>query len=90
MASGDTKTGLTRDRWYAFRVRVQLRIYQAWCWLMGKPAALGVKTPGVVEHVVTRQIPGISVRLFGRRIWLIVPVALEFRPREPQRHRDDK
>jgi hypothetical protein len=52
--------------------------------LLGRPVRTQV-IRGRGPRKVTRQIRGISVRLFGRAFWIVVPVALEFEDLEERR-----
>jgi hypothetical protein len=52
--------------------------------LLGRPVRTQIIRGGSPRKV-TRQIRGISLRLFGRTFWIVVPVALEFEDMEKTR-----
>ena len=69
------------QRSWLFRQHLQFVCYAWWCQMRGRPLRLPAcgDSPGG-EYRTTRQIPGIALNILGRRLWLIVPVALERTP----------
>lgn len=57
---------------------IEIGVYWLWCKLRRKEFRYPCfeSKPGAA-YLITKQIPGISITLFGKRIQLIVPVTLE-------------
>jgi hypothetical protein len=74
---------LTRaQRVYHFREQLELLLYGWWQQKLGRPFRLPIEDDTLGPHRVTKQIRGIYINLFGRQLWLIVPVMLEKVPIE--------
>lgn len=66
------------QRWWMFRQRLQLKVYTAWQKSRGRDFEVPrCDTDASATYRPTKQIPGIFIPFFGRRIWLLVPVTLE-------------
>ncbi len=73
------------QRTWLFRQRLELMTYAWWRDVRGRPIRMPVCAASTGGHSrVTKQVPGIFVPWFGRRLWLLVPVILEQEPVEPQ------
>ena len=72
-----------RDRLYLLRYHLEFLVHALWQQLCGRTVRLPVCHASENETIrVKKQIPGLGVSIFGRRILLLVPVVLEYEPRE--------
>lgn len=72
--------GLPKEQraWF-LRQRAQFLAYAWWQQLRGRPVQRPICDAALDRHVrVKKQIPGIFIPCFGRRIWLVVPTPLEY------------
>jgi hypothetical protein len=65
-------------RLYALQLEIEIRLYQLWCKLRGQEFRYPAFDRKIgVTYRVTKQIPGVSITLFGKQFHLIVPVTLD-------------
>jgi len=65
------------------RMRAQLGVYWVWCKISRQDftscpygGEYDDSEPG--KYVVTRGIPGFGVTVFGKTIWIVIPMALKY------------
>ena len=63
-------------RWHAIRWRMQIAIYRWYCRARGRQWEYPTISGGTGFRV-TKSIPGVRISLFGRGLWLIVPMVVE-------------
>ena len=63
--------------WTTRQWRVQIAVYSLYRRLISRPWRYPVISSEFKRYRVTKSMSGIGVRLFGRTLWLLVPMVIE-------------